>query len=296
VVLDGHLGPANAALRIAEERGFFEDVGLEVLASDPVVPGRPVEYVTTYTDDLGISQEPQVVLGKSKGASVVAIGSLLPQPTAALIWLRKSKLRSIADLRGKTIAVAGIPYQKALLEQVLRQGGLTLEDVKIRWVRYTLLRALRSGRADAIIGSWNIEGAALKAQGLEPVIRRVRDLGIPPYEELVVITRPDWLHEHPQTARRFMSALARGVEAAERNPQATAKLIGRDGERNRLVGPKGIEAGLEATLPLLSEDQHMDLGKARRLIDWMHARGMIETKPPVDQLFTNDYLARPGGD
>lgn len=293
--MDGHLGPANAALRIAEKRGFFEDVGLEVLASDPVVPGRPVQYVTTYTDDFGIAQEPQVVIGKAKGASVVAVGSLLPQPTAALIWLRKSKVRSIADLRGKTIAVAGIPYQKALLEEMLRQGGLTLKDVKLRWVRYTLLRALRSGRADAIIGSWNIEGAALKAQGLDPVIRRVGDLSIPPYEELVVITRPDWLRQHPQSVRRFMSALARGVEAAERNPMATAKLIDEDGERNRLAGPRAIEAELEATLPLLSEDQRMDLGKARRLIDWMYGRGMIETKPPVDKLFTNSYLAQSGG-
>jgi putative hydroxymethylpyrimidine transport system substrate-binding protein len=292
--LDGNISAANIGLRIAQKRGYFEDGGLEISATDPSQPGQVVPFVAGADDEFGIVQEPQVVMAGAKKAPIVAVGSVISEPTTSLIWLKRSKIRGISDLEGKSIAVPGIPYQKKFLKVILAQAGLTLEDVKLRSIQYRLLRALRSGRVDAIFGaSWNVEGAALRAQGEEPVIRRVQDFGIPAHEELVVITTADRAREEPESVRAFMAALSRGISVVEQNPKVTERLIFEDSEHNPLIGPKAIGASLEATLPLLSEDQALDLGKAKRLIAWMHKEGMIERKPSVAGLFTNEFLAQP---
>jgi putative hydroxymethylpyrimidine transport system substrate-binding protein len=294
VTLDGNISAANIGFRIAEKRGYFEDEGFEVVSSDPGQPGQAVPLVAGVDDEFGIVQEPQVVMAGAKDAPVVAVGSVIAHPMNSLIWLKRSKIRSVADLKGKSIALPGIPYQKQFLKVILAQAGLTLKDVKLESLQYHLLPALLTGRVAAIFGaSWSVEGKALQAQGEEPVIRRVQDFGIPTYEELVVIASSGQVREEPETVRGFMSALSRGIAVVEQNPKATAKLIFEDPEHNPLIRPQAIGASVEATLPLLSRDRAIDFGKAKRLIAWMHEKGMIENEPSVAGLFTNEFLSHP---
>jgi putative hydroxymethylpyrimidine transport system substrate-binding protein len=256
VVLDGEAPVTSVGILMAQKRGYFYDFDLGVEeVSAPVYPGRPVQYVVNGSVGLGISHQPQVSLSRSKGAPIVSVGTLVPQPTAAMIWLKKSGIRSVADLKGKTIAIPGIPFQKQLLEEVLARAGLTLAEVKVEFAGFDLLPALVSGRADAIFGgTWNIEGIELEARGLEPVITRVQNLGVPPYDELVVIGRRDQIAKDPELAHDFMSAVAHGTEAAIKDPEAAIEVLA--DERNLFQAPpvskKVLKAELEATLPLLS--------------------------------------------
>lgn len=293
VTLDGWEGPENVGLLMADERGYFADAGLKVSIYTPATPTRPVEYVVDGTDDIGVSNQPQVVLAKEKGAPIVAVGSLISQPTMAMIWLKKSRIRDVADLKGKTIAVPGLPFQEAFLQGLLAGAGLTLEDVKVENVGYKLVPALVSGRADAIFGgSWNIEGAKLESHGLKPVITRVENLGFPAYEELVVIARTDRVAEEPQLIRDFMSAVARGTAAAVEDPRGAVEVIESSVESNPESSRKDTEVEIEATLPLLSKTGYMNSGQASHLVNWMHEQGSIQRKIPVSELLTNDYLTQ----
>src|SRR5678815_4297467 len=112
VTLNGYAGPENVGIVMADELGYFEDVGLEVSASLPLFPVRPLKYAAAGTVDLAVSTEPQVVLARAAHVPVVAVGSLVTQATAAMIWLKKSKIYSIAGLKGKTIAIPGLPFQR----------------------------------------------------------------------------------------------------------------------------------------------------------------------------------------
>jgi putative hydroxymethylpyrimidine transport system substrate-binding protein len=204
VSLDQWENPANAGIVLAENEGDFAKVGLEVITFAPVRQGVVIEDVVIGADEFGISHMPQVVLAREKGAPIVVVGSLIPQPTAAMIWLKKSHIGGIGDLKGKTIAVPGLPFQKAFLQSVLARGGLTLDDVRVKNVGYKLVPALVSGRADAIFGgSANLEGVRLEKRGMEPVITPVQDLGIPDYDELVLIARSDLASKEPQLVRAF---------------------------------------------------------------------------------------------
>ena len=293
VCLDGPITAANVAVQMAIEKGFFADVGLSVSnAGAPVRPRRPVRYIAAYTDDIAVTQQPQAAMGKARGAPIVAVGSLISQPTAAMIWLKKSGIQGVADLRNKTIAVPGIPYQKQMLESILEEAGIAPDEVEIKNVNYKLIPVLRAGKADAIFGgSWNIEGVALRELGLKPVIKRVEEFGVPAYDELVVITRADRAAREPQVVRKFMSALNRGVAAAKKNPALASKLIEYGGSRYRGISKRQTNAQMRATLPLLSPDGYFDPDQTGRLLTWMHGEGMIGEQPSISDLFTNRYLS-----
>jgi putative hydroxymethylpyrimidine transport system substrate-binding protein len=291
VTLDGHVGAENAGILMADHRGYFGDAGLHVWVGTPGNPELPASYVAAGADDVGVTQQPQAVLTREMGEPIVAIGSVISEPTAAMIWLRGSGIDGVADLEGRVIAAPGVPFQQGFLEQALAKGGLTVGDVKVLPAGYKLAPTLLRGEVDAIFGgSANIEGKALEARGAEPVVTPVRKLGIPAYDELVVIARSKCVAQHPAMYRRFMAAVRRGTKAAAGNPGGAARLIEESIEADPEVSREQTEAQVEATLPLLSESGYMDPAQASNLVAWMHDVGMIKREKPVEHLFTNDYL------
>lgn len=294
VTLDEWEGPASVGFVMAERRNYLAEVGLNV---EVLVPGSPVNsilYVINGTDDLGVSHAPQIVLAKERGAPIVMIGSLVPQPTAAMIWLKSSGIRDIADLKGKTIATPGLRYQRSFLERVLARGGLTLDDVMVKNVGLKLAPALIGGHADATFGgSWNLEAPELEARGLKPVVTHVEDLGFPRYEELVLFARADRVSSEPQVFRDLMTALARGTAAAIEDPKGAAIQTNSEVESNPAASLEELEAGIAATLPLLSRTGRVSPSRTARLVDWMFEEGMIDRKLPVSALLA-DVDKEPG--
>jgi len=288
----GQLSPAEVAIQMAVTKGYFRDVGLTVFTGVPVWPRRPVSYIAAYTDDIAVAQQPQVALAKDHGAPIVAVGSLVSQPTAALIWLKGSGIRNVADLKGKTIASPGIPYQDEMLESILEKAGVNPDDVNVKHVGYHLMPALLHGRADAIFGgSSNVEGVTLRKRGLDPVIKRVQELGVPSYDETMIVTRSDRAAREPEVVRKFMAALERGVAAVRNDPRLAAKVLASSPHEFRTSRGE-MEAQVRATLPLLSETGHIDPDQAAKLLNWMHEEGMIQQQPSPSKLFTDEYLAQ----
>lgn len=293
VSLDGRDGVQTLGILMAEARGYFAEMGIDVATYVPVVPTRPIAYLVGGTSDIVTSHQPQVVLARQKGAPITAVGKLVSQPTAAMIWLRKSDIEDVEDLRGKTIAIPGLPFQEDLLQRALASAGLTISDVQVMRVGYRLIPNLVSGRADAIFGgSRNVEGLELQALGLRPVITPVQDLGIPLYDEVVLAARTDFVSKESQLVRDFMQAVARGTAAALEDPRGAVEVIEKDVELNPNKSRKTTEAEVEATLPLLSHGAYMNPHQAAHLVEWMFEEGLIEDRPPVSDILTNSYLTK----
>ncbi len=62
---------------------------------------------------MAISYEPEVLLARDQGLKVVSIGALVQRPLTSIIALPGQHVSSVADLAGKTVGTAGIPYQAA---------------------------------------------------------------------------------------------------------------------------------------------------------------------------------------
>lgn len=294
VSMNDYDGPEAAGFLMARANGYFEDVGLAVATGSPANPSRPVRYVLSEISDLGVSHMPQIAIAQANGKPIVAVGSVISRPTAAMIWLPKSGIESISDLKGKTVAIPGLPFQEDLLRSVLENAGLRLSDVKLKLVSYKSVQVLASGKADAIFGvSANVQGAELRALGLKPVITPVQNFGVPPYDELVLFARRDRAAGEPQLIRHVLAGLRRGTAAALRNPRRAVEVVQNGVEPNPDATPKGLRLGVEATLPLLSESGEMDPAQAEHLVDWMHSEGMLRKPLPVSELLSNEYLPQP---
>jgi putative hydroxymethylpyrimidine transport system substrate-binding protein len=291
LTLDFYPNPDHAGIYMAQKLGYFDEAGLDLSIHTPSDPAAPIKEVAAGRTDLAISYEPEVLLARDQGLDVVAVGAVVDRPLTSMIWLKKSKIGGIAGLRGKTIATAGIPYQDAYLKTILARAGLSPSNVSTVNVGYGLLPAIVGGRAQAMLGGFvNVEGVDLRLRGREPVVTPVDKLGVPTYDELVLVAKRERLEEDPEAVRLFLAALARGTAAARKSPQATARALL---EANGDLDPKLTEAEVKATLPLLSTRGRMDPAAWARFISWMRGNELISKRIAPAEALTDEYL--PGG-
>lgn len=303
LTLDFYPNPDHAGIYMAQKLGYFRDAGLDLTIHTPSDPAAPIEQVAAARTDLAISYEPEVVLADEKGLDVIAVAALIDRPLTSLIWLEKSKIGGVAGLRGKTIATAGIPYQDAFLKTILARANLSRSDVKTVNVGYGLLPAVVGGRAEAMLGGFrNVEGVDLRLRGKDPVVTPVDRLGVPTYDELVLVAQRERLEEDPEAVRLFLAALARGTAAAVNSPDATAKALL---EANSDLDPRLTRAEVDATLPLLGAPSgkgepgasgaqglygYMDTAQWRRFILWMRDNELVASRPEPSRVISNEYL------
>jgi putative hydroxymethylpyrimidine transport system substrate-binding protein len=294
LTLDFYPNPDHAGIYMAQKLGYFKDAGLDVTIDTPSDPAAPLKLLAAGRTDLAISYEPEVLLAHEQGLEVLAIGALVNRPLTSMIWLKKSGIKGVGGLRGKTIATAGIPYQDAYLKTILARAHLQPSDVKSVDVGFGLLPALVGGSAQAMLGGFlNVEGVDLRLRGKQPVVTPVDKLGVPTYDELVLAARKEQLEEEPRTFRLFLAALARGTKAAAANPKAaTAALL----QANPDLEPKLTKAEVAATLPLLDPPAHghpyayMDPVKWREFIGWMRDNQLISMLLSPASVLSDDYL------
>jgi putative hydroxymethylpyrimidine transport system substrate-binding protein len=288
LTLDFYPNPDHAGIYMAEKLGYFDDAGLDVSIETPSDPSIPIKQVAAGRTDLAISYEPEVVLANEQGLDVVAVGALVDTPLTSMIWLKSSGVGGIAGLRGKTIATAGIPYQDAYLKTILARANLSPGDVKTVNVGFGLLPAILSGRADAMLGGFrNVEGVDLRLRGKDPVVTPVDMLGVPTYDELVLVAQRERLEDDPEAIRLFLAALARGTAAAVKSPGATVDALG---AANPGLDPKLTRAEVDATLPLLARREEMSTSEWADFIAWMRDNGLISSEPAPSEVLSNAYV------
>jgi putative hydroxymethylpyrimidine transport system substrate-binding protein len=294
LTLDFYPNPDHAGIYMAQKLGYFEEAGLDVSIDTPSDPAAPLKQVAAGQTDLAISYEPEVALAREQGLDVVAVAALVNRPLTSLIWLQKSGIKGVGDLKGKTVATAGIPYQDAFLKTILARVGLEPGNVKAVNVGFGLLPALLGGSAEAMLGGFsNVEGVDLRERGKAPVVTPVDQLGVPTYDELVLVARRQSLEDDPEKFRLFLAALERGTDAAVEQPGAATTAIT---EANPDLEPKLAAAEVEATLPLLGARTkgqpygYMDPAEWETFTGWMRDNGLIETLPATGDLLDNGYL------
>ena len=294
VALDWYPNPDHAGLLVAQDAGYFEDAGLDVSLDAPSDPSLPIKLVAAGKVDLALSYEPEVLLAREQGLDVVAVGAVVNRPLTSMIWLKKSKIKRVADLKGKTVSTAGIAYQQAYLKTILARAGLSENDVKQVSVSQGLVPSIVSGSAQATLGPfWNIEGIDLKMSGQKPVVNPVDKLGVPTYDELVLVARGETVRDDPDSIRLFMGALARGTaEAAAKPNQATASVMA----ANDALKPQVTAAQVKATLPILDNKTksrpygYMDSSDWQLFINWMVENGLLENPARSVDALSNELL------
>jgi putative hydroxymethylpyrimidine transport system substrate-binding protein len=280
----------------------FGAAGLDVEVQAPSDVGAPLTLLQQGRADVAITYHPELLIARSKGQDVVAIGALVQKPLNAIISL--GEVREPADLRGKRVGVGGVPSDEALLRAVTDEGGVPYESVRQTTVGFNLVPALLSKRVDAVLGAyWNIEGAELRRRGEDPTILRLEEIGVPSYDELVLVATRKTVQERGPLLRRFLRALAEGHADVRKDPAGQAQPLLR---ANPDLREEVVAEQVEDTVPVFFPDDdrrpwgYMDPTEWRTFAEWMANNELVERTPDVAQSFTNEFLpgegARPAED
>lgn len=292
LTLDFYPNPDHAGIYTGLATAAFEGAGLDLQVETPSDPAAPIKQVAAGRTDLAISYQPELLLARDQGLDVKAVAAIVNRPLTSMIWLQQSKIKDVADLKGKTVATAGIPYQDAFLDSILSDAGVPTDSVKRVNVGLGLQPAILSGRAQAVLGAFrNIEGVELQRRGKKPVINPVDKLGIPRYDELILVARESTLEEKAEDIRLFLAALERGTAAAIADPAAATDAVL---SANSALEPELTRAWVDATLPLLDFGDEtfgrMDPTRWTTFIAWMRDNGQISSLPSASEAMSNSLL------
>jgi putative hydroxymethylpyrimidine transport system substrate-binding protein len=297
LMLDYFPNADHAGIYAAQAGGHFEQAGLAVEIRQPPDPAAPIKQVAAGRVDLAISYEPEVMRARDQGLRVISVGAIVREPLTSIISLPEAKIASPRDLKGKTVGTAGIDYQSAYLQTILREAGVPAGSVKERNVGFSLTPALLTGRVDAVLGAfWNYEGTELRLRGKRPRIIRMDEAGVPAYDELVLVANEDALERDGDKIRAFIGALSRGTRDLRREPdKAIEGLL----EANPDLDPELQRAVVDVTLPLFLPARGkpfawQDPEQWDAFAAWMHDNELLENPPDARGAYDNGLLPGSG--
>jgi putative hydroxymethylpyrimidine transport system substrate-binding protein len=279
VMLDWFVNPDHGPLFVALERGEFEKRGLEVELIAPADPNDPPKLVAAGRADLAITYQPQLHLQVAQGLPLTRIGTLVATPLASLVVLADGPITSIADLKGKKVGFSVGGFEDALLGAMLAKHGLTLDDVELVNVNFSLSPSLMSGQVDAVIGAYrNFELNQMDINGRPGRAFFLEEEGVPAYDELIIVAKNDRLSEPGFAA--FLGAIEAATQFMINRPDEAWELF--------IKGRKDLDDELNRrawrdTLPRFAlRPAALDRGRYDRFAAFLKGRGLIETIPPVE--------------
>ncbi len=231
----------------------------------------------------------------TRAQKVVAVGAVVPKPLTSVISLPPKDVPNASALKGKRVGTAGIDYQDAFLDAMLKRASIDPSDVERQNVGFDLQKSLLTGRVDATLGGFeNVEVVELDLKKKNPTHFTVDEAGIPPYNELVLVTSEKTLNDKRDEIRSFLGALARGTRLAQRDPAVAAGFLSR---ANRELDPKLQLEGTKRTpfdQPAGRPFGYQDPAQWKRFAEFMKTSGILKRDPQVDEAFTNDLLPGQG--
>jgi putative hydroxymethylpyrimidine transport system substrate-binding protein len=298
LMLDWFPNADHVGIYQALAEGDFKHVGLNVQVRTPSDPALPLKLVAAGKIDAAISYEPELLLARNQGLPLVSVAALVQQPLTSIVSIGSKHIQSPANLRGKTVGDAGIAYQHAYLTTILAHAGIPASSVKEVNVGDNLVPAMLSGRIDATLGAyWNVEAIQLARMHKHPNVIRMNQVGVPNYDELVLVVRANEINERIDVVRRLVQALARGYESARRNPQAAIQNLVK---ANPGLDQKFQAASVQATLPAFFPAKPgkpwgwMDPTQWNSYGQWMLNEHLITRVNAVTDASTNELLAGQG--
>jgi putative hydroxymethylpyrimidine transport system substrate-binding protein len=297
LMLDYFPNADHAGIYAAKDRGDFSRAGLDVRIQTPSDPAAPLKLLAAGRVDLAISYEPELLLARDKGLKLVAVGALVQKPLTSIISIGKHAIADPKDLKGKTVGTAGIPYQSAYLKAILARAGVDPSSVREVNVGFNLVPAMKTKKVDATLGAfWNYEGVQLRLDKDHPKIIRMENVGVPTYQELVIVAREQDLEKGGERVRRFMRALGQGQAALRSDPEAgVAPLLKANPDLERDLQLESVKATLPVFFPAAGKPfGWMEPAEWNSYGEWMYSNKLLSRPPNAARALTDEFLPGQG--
>ena len=280
LVLDWFVNPDHAPLVIAQEKGFFKEQGIELELIEPADPSMPPKLVAAGKADLAVTYQPQLHMQIDEDLPLTRISSLVDNPLNSLVVIENSPIKTVADLKGKKVGFSVGGFEDVLLGAMLNHHGLSLSDVELINVNWSLSPSLIAKKTDAVIGAFrNFELNQMILENQPGRAFYVEEHGVPVYEELIIVVN-NKEREAKDKWQRFNRALQQAVDYIHAQPEQAW-------EEFKAYKPKELDTELNRmawkdTLPYLAKNPaKLERARYENFAQFMFDKQLLKKAPPA---------------
>ncbi|MDP9364772.1 MAG: ABC transporter substrate-binding protein [Chloroflexota bacterium] len=201
-----------APVFVAQEKGYFASQGLDVTL-EPLAGGNDLVVLTANGElqaaATGAGPGLWNAVARGLPISVVAPGHREGSPVATPLMISREAcesgaIRSVADLRGKRVAVNARGATEYWLAQALATGGLSLNDIQLQTLAFQdAVAALAAGALDAsMVG----EPLATRAEQQGIAVRLAIDFPVQDVLPTAIVVNSDFAEDNPAAVQGFVTA------------------------------------------------------------------------------------------
>lgn len=276
-----------APFYVAEERGYFEEAGVDVTLRHHGASEGLFTAALSGQEDMVVAGGDEMLQAVAEGAELVSTATLYQDYPVALVVPADSEIGSVQDLPGHTVGVPGEFGQTWFGLQVLLESlGDQAEQVQVETIGFTQIGALVSGEVDAVMGFVNNEPVALEQQGTA-----ARTIGLGedvPLVGISLIATGQAMQDDPEAVQAVTDAVLRAVADIVADPQVAVDAAAEhvpdlDTEQGRATAL----ATVEATVPLYGAGEQIGAVDAERwkaMATFMFDAGLISAPVEVEGL------------
>jgi len=270
-----------AALGLAQERGFFRDVGIDVELVPFLGGGYNQQGFAEGRVDIAHVNPANVVLAQDAGISEIGFGTLTLRPDGYHVLVRtEAAIRHFDELDGGRMGATASGSSTAIFPiWAASRSRIAMTIVHLPADR--LVDGLLSGAVDAIT-VWAPLSYRLIASGRA---RSIMDLGaaLDPCVPACWVARRETARDDPRLLRGFLDATGRGIRALQADRAAALRRIAAfTGEEDERV----LAETFDRTIMNLRPDGFVSREALTGVLRAAVAGGIIRAMPDLDAVFT----------
>jgi ABC-type nitrate/sulfonate/bicarbonate transport system substrate-binding protein len=294
-LLDWTPNTNHTGIYAAQKLGYYAEAGLDVEIIQPT-ESTALALVAAGKADFCVSFQEEIAAALTSGSPlpVTAIAALIQHNTSGIISLAAKNIRSPKDMMNHKYASWDMPIEKAIINSlVTADGGDPGQVIMIPNTVTDVVTALQTD-IDMVWIYYAWDGIATELAGLQTnFIDFGKSNPALDYYTPVLAASTDYLARHPDTARAFLAATARGYEYAIANPDAAADIL--------LAAAPELDPALVRRSQTWLANRYkaevsrwgeIDQNRWDRFYAWMFENKLISRAIAPGEGFTNDFLAR----
>jgi NitT/TauT family transport system substrate-binding protein len=216
----------HLACWVALDKGFYgqEGIAVEIAGVFKAGPEIMTAFAAGELDMAYVGEAPATTAVANKTASVVAVAQVNTEGSAIVVARKKSSIKTIKDLQGKTVAVPGYStVQDFLLRRALKNAGMPLDAVHIIIVKPPeMISALRTDQIDAFI-AWEPYPSKAATMDVGRTLAGSKDIWAG-HPCCVLVTGSQFLEKHPHKVKAVLKAHIKATEFIAQNPQESLRI------------------------------------------------------------------------
>ena len=209
------------------------------------------------------------------------VGTLVASPLNCLLVLKDGPVKSISDLKDRKVGFSVAGVEEALLSAVLQHHGLTLDDVELVNVNWSLSPSLMSGQVDAVLGAFrNFELNQMEIENVPGHCFFIEEEGVPSYDELIYVANPALMDT--DKIRRFLHATELATQFIVNHPQESWEIF--SATSVELQDALNERAWADTIPRFALRPAALDVGRYAAFEAFLHDADLIEHIRPVSDL------------